>query len=68
MIRLPTYPYGPASEAWHSAKRWLVMHGNNGYSDFDYPDYAGMPKSISAKLTPDEVDVIQDHWIPASEN
>lgn len=29
---------------------------------FDYPDYAGLPKSISSKLTSDAVDAIQESW------
>ena len=29
---------------------------------FDYPDYAGIKKSISNRLYGDSVDVIQKHW------
>ena len=30
--------------------------------EFDYPDYFGMPKSISSRLNSDEVDFLQNEW------
>ena len=62
-IRLGRYPYGKSSAAYKQAKKWLAYHGNNGYDLFCYPDYAGMPKIISNKLSSDEVDHIQNCWI-----
>ena len=32
------------------------------YPEFDYPEYAGLPKEISYKLYSDEVDYIQESW------
>jgi len=35
---------------------------NDLYEEFDYPDYAGLPKKISNLLNSDEVDLIQNQW------
>lgn len=47
------------------AKELAVEFG--GYEkyelDFDYPDYGGLPKSISNKLSSDVVDLIQEQLI-----
>lgn len=32
------------------------------YEMFDYPDYAGMPKKLSRRLSGDFVDVVQSVW------
>jgi hypothetical protein len=61
-IKLPRYPYGRTSSAYKKAKKWFSANGTNGYDSFDFPRYAGMPKSISSKLLFDEVDFIQDNW------
>jgi len=38
----------------------LVKSGKNGYVEFEYPAYCGIPKAIARKLTGDQVDAIQD--------
>jgi hypothetical protein len=32
------------------------------YDEFEYPNYAGLPKAVSNKLSPDFVDAIQNCW------
>lgn len=44
---------------------WLFENREDLYNmsiEFDYPDYAGMPKKLSKKLTGDIVDNIQFNW------
>lgn len=65
-VNLPSeYPYsssGRYSVVLMQAKRWLDKYGTNGYEEFDYPEYAGMPDNIANKLSSDEVDFIQTYW------
>lgn len=61
-ITLTRFPYGNTSPAYKKAKEWLTKNGTNGSEYFEFPDYAGMPKSISKGLSTDEVDHIQNCW------
>jgi len=38
---------------------WLNKNKKQATEIFDFPDYCGMPKSISSRLSVDEVDWIQ---------
>lgn len=44
---------------WNNRKQLKKQMDEIGI-DFDFPDYAGMPKRIHNKLTPRQVDLIQD--------
>jgi hypothetical protein len=78
-MKIKDYPYGKPSKSLVNAviflnrnkqkiiKRYKKEFPNN-YWDyyFDYPDYFGLPKRISYRLSTDEVDWIQDEtafWI-----
>jgi hypothetical protein len=44
---------------------------NQGWINFDYPNYGGLPKAIYTKLGPDHVDLIQTFlydWYVKSKN
>ena len=41
---------------------WLFENKNNKHEYFDYPDYAGMPKKLSKKLSSYDTDCIQENW------
>lgn len=57
------YPTSITNKAFIQAIDYLNSHKEcRKYSEFDYPDYAGLPKEISHKLYSDEVDYIQDLW------
>lgn len=58
MIPIPGGPSGNLKRAI----QWLNIHGARGHDQFDYPDYAGAPQSITARLYSDEVDYIQENW------
>lgn len=58
---------GKMSIQLKNAIKWLKDNKTKINTDdvFDYPDYWGLPKSISNKLSSDEVDYIQNktyHW------
>lgn len=50
------------SEGLRTAVAWLNKHGKRGHHEFEFPEYAGLPKPVSYKLRPDEVDFIQEQW------
>lgn len=63
-IDIKDYQYGKITKQLRSAVTWLNRRKKQfkKYEDaFDYPDYWGMPKSISRYLTGDQVDFIQDN-------
>jgi hypothetical protein len=53
------------TKTMHKAVSWLNRNQKrlekSGVTEqyFDYPDYWGMPKTISRRLSPDEVDWLQ---------
>jgi hypothetical protein len=42
---------------WDNRKKFL--YGSSERCQFDFPDYAGMPRKLSNKLSVDDVDAIQ---------
>lgn len=64
IVRLSEYQYGKVYKRLKKAAHWINTHrrwikAQKPIDWFDYPDYWGMPKSISYKLSSDEVDFIQ---------
>jgi hypothetical protein len=63
-MRLADYPYGRVTERLKKAVAWLRKNKNKirktQWDYFDFPDYWGMPKSISYRLSSDEVDWLQE--------
>lgn len=66
------YPFGKVTKRLQNAKKWIYNNLDYCVEEgkkliwFDFPDYYGMPISISYKLSVDEVDYIQrniDIWI-----
>lgn len=59
------YPYGGATKRLRKAVAALIVSDENFGNEekwpngFEYPDYGGLPKSISNHLTTDEVDYLQ---------
>jgi hypothetical protein len=41
----------------------LAKQPNSDSFDFDFPDYAGLPKSIYQKFSGDQVDAIQNGFV-----
>jgi hypothetical protein len=68
-INIDAFSYGDLLYTLERAVKWLnenkwALEGND--EPFDFPDYWGMPESISSNLTPDEVDWIQSQthtWV-----
>jgi hypothetical protein len=60
-IKLSDFPreYGKPSAALQKAIEFLNTKNLNDIEYFDFPDYAGLPKSVSNKLSTDEVDFLQ---------
>ena len=56
------YRYGKITKRLENAVQWINDHflDERRVNRFDFPDYWGMPKKISHKLSPDEVDYIQE--------
>lgn len=62
-IDIASYSYGNVTKTFRKAITWLNRRKKSfiiqpGY--FDFPDYWGMPKSISSRLTGDQVDFLQE--------
>lgn len=54
------YSYGTASTHLRKAVDWISNNaGNVDLSEFKAPDFLGMPKDISKKLTHMDIDFIQ---------
>jgi hypothetical protein len=65
---LPSYPYGEPDQYLGHALLFFEMHGvGEEYSDFDYPEYGGLPTEISDHIGIDEVDYIQHNWTQVKE-
>lgn len=64
-MKISEYPYGKVTKTLKKAVNWLntnkklVKSKQKDCYEFDYPDYWGMPKSISYRLSSSEVDWIQ---------
>jgi hypothetical protein len=65
-MRTKDYPYGATTKTLRKAVKWLnaKMRGRTNlgvlyFEEFDYPDHWGMPKTISSRLSSDQVDWIQ---------
>jgi hypothetical protein len=67
-MRIKDYPYGQPTKTLKKAVTWLNRNKNRltksylidgDSADFDYPDYFGMPKTISCRFNTDEVDWLQ---------
>lgn len=56
------YRYGKITKRLSGAINWINSHffDERRIEIFDFPRYWGMPKTISNKLSPDEVDYIQE--------
>ncbi len=56
------FRYGKPTKRLSKAIAWLNSHflDERRTKIFDYPDYWGMPKSVSYKLSTEEVDYIQE--------
>lgn len=61
-INIRDYRYGQPSNTLKKAVEFLNTNGRRDYTQFDFPDYAGLPKSTSSWLSTDEVDFLQEHW------
>ena len=61
-IDVNKYPWGKYSKSFENAVLILNKLGTQGFNQFDYPEYANLPKRISGRLSPDEVDYIQMCW------
>lgn len=63
-MRIANYPYGKITKTLHKAVRWLNANkkkiGKEQFDLFYHPKYWGMPKTISSRLSGDEVDWIQE--------
>jgi len=81
-MKIKNYPYGKVTKTLRKAVTWLnnnkrrivkelkrkeeIDFPSNLQYEFDYPSYWDMPKTISRRLSSDEVDWIQDEvgrWI-----
>lgn len=56
-LSIDDFPYGKPSVYLKKAINWLNKHTCK--YEFDFPNYGGMPKSISDRLSSDEVDWLQ---------
>lgn len=56
------FRYGKPTKRLSKAIAWLNSHSfdERRTKIFDYPDYWGMPKAVSYKLSTEEVDYIQE--------
>lgn len=45
-------------ELWKTRDQWQIKDGFVGEIDFDYPDYGGIPKRLSNRLSSEIVDQI----------
>lgn len=57
MIPLPL-----TNSALIAAINFLNIRGRDGWDEFEFPDYAGIPEEISSKLYSQDVDYIQENW------
>ncbi len=57
-IDINNFPYGEITVTLQQAVNY-VNENLHKVEDFDYPDYWSLPKSVSYKLSSDEVDFIQ---------
>ncbi len=72
-MRLTDYPYGKVTARLKKAVAWLRKNKKKirqtQRDHFDFPDYWGMPRSTSWKLSSDEVDWLQaETWDWYDEN
>jgi hypothetical protein len=61
-ISINNYRYGGITKTLEKAALWLNANRGNlkrKFTEFDYPEYCGMPKNISHRLSTDEVDFLQ---------
>lgn len=63
-IKISDYPYGRVTKRLKETIKWLNTHKKqirkDDYWDFDYPHYCGLPIKLANRLSPDEVDFIQE--------
>ena len=61
------YRYGKITKRLRETVGYIVIHQDkilkNYNTDFDYPEYWGIPKRLANGLSPDEVDWIQENTI-----
>lgn len=74
-IDITQYTYGKASRVLQAAVAWLNQNKELIHRDevdyFDSPNYWDMPRQIADKLSPEEVDFIEQEtydWIPLNES
>lgn len=49
---------------------WMINNTKTmqQHEEFDFPEYGGMPKKLSFKLSSETVDLIQDNWATVRQN
>jgi hypothetical protein len=54
----------PKIKRFEEVFEWMVKNNKTpqSHEEFDCPEYGGMPKKLSRKLSSDFVDLIQDNW------
>lgn len=73
-MRIKDYPYGKITKTLKKAVEFLSrnrtkilkehsLKNEESYCFFEYPDYLGLPKTISSRLSTDEVDWLQEEWL-----
>ena len=68
-INIEEYRYGKITKTLRNAISYINDEGISGdCMYFDYPDYGGLPKYISSRLSSDEVDFLQEQLQKGEQN